>query len=113
MKAQDDLEAAWAWLNKEMSNLDTQPAPGPVRARTMRVGLTKHMNGLAANAAGRRIKCVDHPSELAFNCGSCRGERDGRAPGEPRHPDSYPPTPEAARVIDARILGEPEREHRV
>jgi hypothetical protein len=114
VKAQDDLEAAWARLNEELSNLDAQHAPGPVRARTTRLALTRHLHGLADNAAGRRIKCADHPSEWAFNCGTCKSERDGRPPHEHRHPASYPDTPEAARVVNARVLGElgeTEREH--
>lgn len=107
MKAQDDLEAAWKRLGQALFVLDAAPAPGPLRAQTVRVALTVHLNGLADNAEGRKARCELHPTELAHNCGPCRGEAIGRA-----HDDPLPETPPDARLIDARRVGELESEQR-
>jgi hypothetical protein len=97
-KAQSDMDTAYKRLTDGLSALDGQPAPGPARVRTIRDNLTQHLTLLASNIEGRATKCGRHPTEFAHNCGPCRSEQLATP--------ALPETPEAAREIDARILGE-------
>ncbi len=111
-KAEKDLDTAFGRLKAALSEQDDRPAPAPSDAARMRANLAAHLNRMADAIEGKTAKCPDHPSEKAHNCAICKfGHLEPSTPGQ-INPSRLPQTPEAARDIDRRILGEG-REHRV
>lgn len=104
-KAEQDLIEAFQKLTSDIGRLH------PDRAKEVRARATSHLLSLSHFAARQAPKCAIHPTELAHNCAPCRGEELGRAHDDPAT-KGLPETPEAAREIDARVLGETDHTER-